>query len=66
MLSFFSSHNIQSAIIRIRKARQTLKNALLMQEVIQQLSSRFQPKIPLIKVNFIKTFHRRMCFVFLL
>ncbi|CAF0746367.1 unnamed protein product [Adineta steineri] len=40
---------IQATIVRIMKARQILEYALLIQEVIQQLTPRFIPKIPVIK-----------------
>ncbi|CAF0900731.1 unnamed protein product [Adineta steineri] len=40
---------MQATIVRIMKARQILEYALLIQEVIQQLTPRFIPKIPVIK-----------------
>jgi cullin 1 len=40
---------ISHAISRIMKARKTMKNQPLIQEVISQISQRFAPKIPDIK-----------------
>ena len=42
---------IQTIIIRIMKIRKILKYSLLIQEVIEQLKSRFKPEISMIKVR---------------